>query len=194
MEASGRTAVIGVGNEFRRDDGAGWAVVALLRERAARRRLPPDTVLARCGGDPGRLIELWEDTALAVVVDACFPRPAQPGRVHRWEAAAGGVLRPAGPARHSTHGLGLAEALCLGEALGRRPGRLVVYAVEGLDRSLGVGLAPAVERALPPLARRIEADLAPTPGSRAAGPHPERSDRWDAPTRRTGFGAAGPDP
>lgn len=37
-------AVIGVGNEFRRDDGVGWAVVARLKERAGDRPLPP----ARC--------------------------------------------------------------------------------------------------------------------------------------------------
>jgi hypothetical protein len=34
MTAPGRVVVIGVGNEFRRDDGIGPAVVARLRDRA----------------------------------------------------------------------------------------------------------------------------------------------------------------
>ncbi|MCI0383129.1 hydrogenase maturation protease [Streptomyces sp. CNQ085] len=160
MKRATGTAVIGIGNEFRRDDGVGWAVVSLLRDRAAQRPLPSGTRLVRCDGDPGRLITFWENTGLTVVVDACFPPSAVPGRVHRWCApSSGGVLRPVGPGRHSTHGLGPAEALRLAEALGRGPGRLIVYAIEGADRSLGTGLTPAVACAVPPLARQVEADV-----------------------------------
>lgn len=185
MKAFTRTTVIGIGNEFRRDDGVGPAVVELLADRAERRRLPPGTVLTLCDGDPGRLIGLWESAGLAIVVDACFLPSAQPGRTHRWDAAAGGTLRPAAPGRHSTHGLGLAEAVRLGDALGRSPGRLVVYAVEGTDRTLGVGLTSAVARAVPPLVRRIETDIEQHDDA------PEDDDaRGDPPggTRRTGFG------
>ncbi|MFR9757111.1 hydrogenase maturation protease [Streptomyces sp. TR06-5] len=151
-------AVIGIGNTFRRDDGVGWAVVAHLRERSVRWEAPP--VLARSDGDPGRLIALWEDTALTVVVDACFPRSATPGRVHRWCAVSlTAALHSAAAGRHSTHGFGPAEALRLGDALGRRPERLVVYGVEGADRSLGTGLTRAVAARVPELARRIEAEI-----------------------------------
>ncbi|MFJ5547470.1 hydrogenase maturation protease, partial [Streptomyces sp. NPDC093225] len=180
-----RRAVIGIGNEFRRDDGVGWAVVAVLRARAARRR-PPDTVLAQCDGDPGRLLELWTDTELVIIVDALFPPAPQPGRVHRWEAAERGELLPDGPGRQSTHGLGLSEALRLGAALGRGPGRLIVYAVEGGDRSVGPGMTPEVVAAVPRVVRRVEADIGrhgtgecprpppPPGGGRAAPPPPPR--------------------
>lgn len=73
--------------------------------------------------------------------------------------APGEVPYPAAAGRQSTHGLGLAEALCLADSLGRGPGRLIVYAVEGADRSLGMGLTPAVAAALPHLARRVEEDV-----------------------------------
>ncbi|MFF4425650.1 hydrogenase maturation protease [Streptomyces sp. NPDC001549] len=159
MKPLAGTAVIGVGNEFRRDDGVGWAAIALLCERAAQRPLPSGTGLARCDGDPGRLITLWENTALTIVVDACFPLSGQPGRTHRWCVAPGEMLHPASAGRQSTHGLGLAEALCLADSLGCGPGRLIVYAVEGADRSLGTGLTPAVAAALPYLVRRIEEDV-----------------------------------
>ncbi|MEW1636900.1 hydrogenase maturation protease [Streptomyces sp. NPDC093801] len=182
------TTVVGLGNDFRRDDGIGWAVVAALRERAARRELPPGTVLAQCDGDPGRLLELWAGAGPVIVVDACFPPSARPGRAYRWDSAAGGVLRPTGAARHSTHALGLSEALRLGAALGRGPDRLVVFAVEGVDRSVGPGMTPAVAAAVPRLVRRVEAEIArhaaPPDGGARTGPADG--------TRRTAFADGGP--
>jgi hydrogenase maturation protease len=157
MRTRTRIAVIGVGNEFRRDDGVGWAVIARLHRRAADRPLPPDTVLATCDGDPGRLIGLWEGTALAVVVDAAHAHPGTPGRVHRLELDAG-VLAPASAT--SSHGLGLGEAVELARALDLLPERLVVYAVEGADGDFGTGLSPAVEAAVAPLAEAVEGELA----------------------------------
>ncbi|MFE1788296.1 hydrogenase maturation protease [Streptomyces sp. NPDC059525] len=188
MEAFTPTTVIGVGNEFRRDDGVGRVVVGLLRDRAGQRQLPAYTVFAQCDGDPGRLIELWDNTALAIVVDACFPPSAQPGRTHRWDAATGDALRTAAAGRHSTHGLGFPDALRLGAVLGRSPGRLIVYAVEGMDRSMGVGITPSVARAVPQLVRRIEADIEHHSTSRG-GAHARTAPHNR--TRRTGFAAGG---
>jgi hydrogenase maturation protease len=159
LTASVDALVIGIGNVFRRDDGVGPAVLPLLRKRALARPLPPHTMLRECDGDPGRLIELWEDVALAVVVDACFPPSPRPGQVHRWCPGPGALPGLAGTQRHSTHGLGLLETLRLADRLGRRPGRLVVYAVEGAERCLGTGLTPSVIRAVGPLAERIERDV-----------------------------------
>ncbi|MDX3236915.1 hydrogenase maturation protease [Streptomyces sp. ME03-5709C] len=159
MDDRAGAVVIGVGNLFRRDDGVGWALIETLRSRSTRVRLPQGTVLRESAGDPAQLIGLWEDADRAVVVDACFPSAASPGRVHRWSPSSGEVP-PSVTGRHSTHGLGLAQALRLADALGRRPAGLVVYAVEGGDRSLGTGLTPAVAGAVRPLAERIARDLA----------------------------------
>ncbi|MCX5336696.1 hydrogenase maturation protease [Streptomyces sp. NBC_00140] len=156
MKSRGRTAVIGVGNEFRRDDGVGWAVLSRLRERP----LPPDTRLATCDGDPGRLIGLWEGARLAVVVDAAHAHPGTPGRVHRLELDA--ELLPQ-PQTTSSHGLGLGEAVELARVLGRLPDHLVVYAVEGADSALGTGLSPAVADAVEPLVKAVEAEIARRP-------------------------------
>ncbi|MFE6099635.1 hydrogenase maturation protease [Streptomyces laurentii] len=157
MAVPTRIAVIGVGNEFRRDDGLGPAVITRLKEGRATRPHPPGTVLASSDGDPGRLIGLWEETDLAVVVDAAHVHPGRPGRVHRLELGEHGVRRPGAA---STHGLGLGEAVELSRVLGRLPGHLIVYAVEGGDGSLGTGLTKAVAAVVEPLARRIEKDIA----------------------------------
>ena len=63
--------VIGVGNEFRRDDGAGPAVIGQLRDR-----VPAGVELVITDGEPTRLIEAWAGAALAVIVDAPTSRQA----------------------------------------------------------------------------------------------------------------------
>lgn len=155
-----RVVVIGVGNEFRRDDGVGPAVVARMRELQAGPVLPAGIRMTVCDGDPGRLIDLWEGTRLAVVIDAARVSPGQPGRVHRVDLD--GPARRLQPATASTHGLGLGEAIELARALGRMPGRLVVYAVEGADRSIGCGLTPVVASMVSPLANSIARTINPS--------------------------------
>lgn len=157
MSPRTRIAVIGVGNEFRRDDGVGWAVLARLRERGGQQSLPPGTVLATCDGDPARLIGLWEGAGLAVVVDAAHAHPGVPGRVHRLELDSGRIAQPP---TTSSHGLGLGEAVELARVLGVLPDHLVVYAVEGAESALGTGLSPAVAAAVEPLAQAVEDEIA----------------------------------
>jgi hydrogenase maturation protease len=148
---TGRVVVIGIGNEFRRDDGIGPAVLARLPGRAAE-----SVRLVLSDGDPARLIEAWTGASLAVVVDAVRADPPVPGRLHRM------VLDPADAARIqpvSSHGLGLGEALGLARALDRMPGRLVIHAVEAADLSPGVGLTPAVAAAADALTSAVLRDL-----------------------------------
>ena len=150
---AGRVAVIGIGNEFRRDDGIGPEVLGGLAGRAA-----GSVRLVLCDGDPARLIEAWTGTALAVVVDAVRADPPVPGRLHRM------VLDRSGdpPGRPvSSHGLGLSEAIGLGQALARMPGRLIIHAVEAADLGHGVGLSPAVAAAADALTAAVLRDLRP---------------------------------
>ncbi|MGW5861539.1 hydrogenase maturation protease [Streptomyces sp. NPDC055239] len=156
MPTRTRIAVIGVGNEFRRDDGVGWAVIARLRARAVDRPLPTGTLLATCDGDPARLLGLWEGADLAVVVDAAHAHPACAGRVHRLSLDADVLYRPQ---TTSSHGLGLGEAVELARVLGRLPGRMVLYAVEGADSAPGAGLSSSVEAVVAPLVEGIEDEI-----------------------------------
>jgi hydrogenase maturation protease len=147
----GPVVVIGVGNEFRRDDGAGPAVVGRLRAL-----VPPGVELVITDGEPTRLIEAWTGAALAVVVDAVRAQPPHPGRVHRFV-----VDRPrAGAARTaSSHGFGFDDAIALALALDRMPGRLIVHAIEAADLTQGNGLTPAVAEAIGVVASAILHDI-----------------------------------
>ncbi len=148
---NGKAVVIGVGNEFRRDDGAGPAVLASLRGR-----VPGGVELLVSDGEPVRLIEAWAGAALAVIVDAVRAEPAVPGRLHRL------VLHQAGATEVrtvSSHGLGLDSAIGLGQALDRMPGTLIVHAVEAADLGQGSGLTPAVAAVIGTLATAVLRDL-----------------------------------
>ncbi|MFF5313406.1 hydrogenase maturation protease [Streptomyces massasporeus] len=166
MGSPARIVVIGVGNEFRRDDGVGPVVAALLAERAGYRAFGTDTVVSVCDGDPARLIGLWEGARLAVVVDAAYAQHGIAGRIHRIELA---TERLGHPSTTSSHGLGLGEAVDLARVLRRLPERLVVYAVEGADASLGTGLTPAVAAVVEQLADSVEDEILRDRGAEAGG-------------------------
>jgi hydrogenase maturation protease len=138
--------VIGVGNEWRGDDGAGIAVARLLEPAPADVR-----VIAR-EGEPLDLIEEWTGTREAIVVDAAASG-AEPGTVHALDATAGPL--PVELFGQSTHALSVAEAVELGRALGRLPERLTVLGIEGASFRAGNGLTPAVESAV----TRVAAEL-----------------------------------
>jgi hydrogenase maturation protease len=55
----------------------------------------------------------------------------------------------------SSHGLGLDDAIGLGMALGRMPGRLIVHAIEAADLAQGPGLTPPVAAAVGAVAAEI---------------------------------------
>lgn len=139
------TVVIGVGNEYRRDDGVGPAVARALAELGVHAEISD--------GDPVRLMELWEGVELVVIVDAVRCVPAVPGRWHRT------TLPHTVPAA-STHGFGVPEAVDLADALDRRPQHLVVYAVEITDTGFGTGLSPAIAAAIAPLTAAVRAEIA----------------------------------
>ncbi|EST36612.1 hydrogenase maturation protease [Streptomyces roseochromogenus] len=154
MSVSTRIAVIAVGDPSRHDAGVGGAVLSRLREYALKRPFPPGTVLAECDLDPGRLIRLWDGTELTVVLEAVHPHPSHPGRIHRLE------WDPSRPTRSGTLlPRGLGEAVEVAYELDRLPARLVVYAVDTADTSLGPGLSPSVGAAVDMLVARVEDEI-----------------------------------
>ncbi|WP_329500475.1 hydrogenase maturation protease [Kitasatospora herbaricolor] len=157
MKTPARVTVIGVGNEYRRDDGVGWAVVARLADRTRTRPLPGRTSLVVCDGDPARLISHWDGADLAIVVDAAHTHPGQPGRVHRLVMDDGRIA--AADRATSSHGLGLGDAVELARELDLLPRRLVVHAVEGADCSPGKGLSAPVAAAAAHLAEQIATEV-----------------------------------
>lgn len=146
-----RAVVIGVGNDYRRDDGVGPAVAA----RVGRLGLP-DVRVVVTDGEPSRLLDAWAGVDVAVVVDAAVLRDPTPGRVHRLPVE--GI--PGGATTGSSHGLGIPEAVELGRALDRLPEHLVFYTVEVGETGYGTGLTDPVVAAVPTVVAAVLSELA----------------------------------
>lgn len=139
-----RVVVVGLGNEYRRDDGAGPAVAALTVERV------PATDDIGPLVEPLDLLGRWDRADLAIVIDAIRSgRP--PGTVQVVDLAMG----CSGPAVTSTHGIGVSDVLRLAQAIDQAPSRVIVVGIEGADFGRGLGLSPAVGAAIPEAVRRV---------------------------------------
>jgi hydrogenase maturation protease len=153
-----RTVVIGVGNEFRRDDGAGPEVIARLRALQPGDASLSGVTLALSDGEPGRLIDLWADARLAVVVDAVRDTGVLPGH---WHQLAAGALADMVDGAASSHSIGLSDAVELARVLGRVPARLTVLAVAGRDFGFGAGLTAEVATAVGELVEQVREIVSP---------------------------------
>jgi len=129
--------VIGVGNPWRCDDGAGLAVARLLAGT-----LPQGVDVLEREGEPASLIDAWEGAEKVWLADA-ISSGAATGTVRRLDATEQEL--PPELFRTSTHHLGLAEAVELARALGKLPRRLLVYGVEGASFEIGDELTPEVQ-------------------------------------------------
>jgi hydrogenase maturation protease len=143
--------VIGVGNPYRRDDGAGPAVIDGLRQRQL-----SNVELGECDGEPTRLLDLWTGAELAIVVDAIRTELELPGTILRRSLRHPSFGR-AGCA--TSHAVDLGDAVALAGALDRLPTRMLLYAVVAGDTSAGVGLTPPVADAVAELVAEIAEEV-----------------------------------
>ena len=183
--------LVGVGNLLRRDDGVGVYAARALASRVARPELLAEVQaevqaeveieVVEAGTAGLTLAPLLERRARVVVVDA-IEAGAEPGAVFCLPPEA---LEPASASGLSLHDVHLLHALAETELLERAPAEVVVFAVQVGDVSSGIGLSPAVERALPGLYARVTRALgardavwdfdaagATTPAARDAGEVP----------------------
>ena len=96
------------------------------------------------------LLDAWSGSDRVVVVDAASRAPAR-----RFDARSRPL--PVRSLRSSTHAFGVFDAVELARSLGRLPGRLDVYAIEGASFVAGARLSRAVERAAAELACELSA-------------------------------------
>jgi hydrogenase maturation protease len=151
QEERGLLALIGIGNQFRRDDAAGLEVARRLRLAH-----PPGVKILEREGEPASLLEAWSDVDEALVVDGVLSG-SPPGTLHRFEVSDGPL--PVELFRSSTHALGVADAVELGRELDRLPDRLVLYGIEGESFEVGEGLTPVVQRAVAQLVMELYREL-----------------------------------
>lgn len=148
---AGRVEVAGVGNEFRRDDGAGIVVARRVAAIVGEGDTPSlgkgRSLTVVFAAEPLRLVD-GSDADLVVVVDA-IRSGAPPGTVTvtRLDELA---VSPASSAQAalSTHAGRVWDVLRLARELGRAPAEVVVVGIEAAEVGHGTGLSDAVAKAV----------------------------------------------
>jgi hydrogenase maturation protease len=145
------TLLIGVGNEFRRDDGVG-----ILAARRIREKNFPGIVIVECDGEATSLLDAWAGMKTVVIIDA-VSSGAPPGTIHRIDARRQSVSQELFP--FSTHALGLAHAVELARSLGKLPINIIIYGIEGEQFAAGSNLSPKVQEALNEVLQLVTGEL-----------------------------------
>jgi hydrogenase maturation protease len=140
--------VIGVGNSMRGDDAAGLDVAACLRGE-------PGIEVHAHAGEGIDLIAMWEGADAVVLVDT-VRSGAAPGTIHRFDISDGALPSPL--RRQAGHAISVATAIELARTLGRLPGTVIVYGVEGEAFETGSAPTAAVEAAIAPLVDAVRAE------------------------------------
>ena len=139
--------MLGIGNAWQGDDGAGLQAARLLRER-----VPEGVEVRELEGEPVALVDAMEGAEEVVLIDA-VSSGSPPGMIHRIDAAEGPM--PATLSAASTHTLGVGEAIELGRALGRLPRRVVLYGIEAESIAAGEELTPTVAQAVEAVVEQV---------------------------------------
>jgi len=151
LEANSLTLFIGVGNEYRSDDGLGPCVARELRRRAL-----PHVTVAEEVGEGVSLMQVWRGAKEVVLVDAmCSNEPA--GSLHRFDVSVSPL--PKQSFRYSSHSLGLVEGIEMARELQELPPTVIVYGIVGQSFAPGRGLSDAVVKAVPELIAMIQHDF-----------------------------------
>jgi hydrogenase maturation protease len=131
--------LIGIGNEYRRDDSIGLHVIRALKARNL-----PETLSVESTGDGAELIEMFSSVRMAILIDA-VSSGGHPGTIYKFDVHKQPL--PAQLSFKSTHVFSVGEAIELARVLEQLPPILIVYAIEGENFSSGIGPTSKVERA-----------------------------------------------
>jgi hydrogenase maturation protease len=143
--------LIGVGNEYRSDDGIGIYAV-----REIGRRNIPGVVIIEQNGEGAALMESWQGFDRVIIVDAINSGGAS-GSMLRIDALTEKL--PAHFFHHSSHAFGVIEAIQMARVLEQLPHLLVLYGIEGKQFDVGPGLTDAVLKNMTPMLTSIEHEL-----------------------------------
>jgi hydrogenase maturation protease len=144
-----RVLIIGLGNEFRGDDGVGRYVSRSLRGVSG-------IEVVEQSGEGTALMDAWKNAVNVFLVDAVHSTAA-PGTIHRFEAHSGTI--PAHFFHYSTHAFSLAEAVELARALDQLPPRLIIYGIEGGRFEHGNELSREVRQAAEDVTARLRTEI-----------------------------------
>lgn len=143
-----KTVLIGIGNEFRGDDGLGILVARNLRPH-----LEPQVPIIESDGDVTELLELFKMNDRVFIVDALQSLEFPPGTLVELNAVESEL--PPGLSGTSTHAFGLEQAIELAKNLSSLPAEIVVFAIEGQNFDFESKLSGPIQENLENISRTI---------------------------------------
>ena len=147
--------VLGIGNEYCRDDAVGLIVARRLKERAH-----DHVSIFEHNGEGTALMEKWRNSAGVILIDAVHSNQ-KAGTIFRFEAHQQAI--PAQFFHYSSHAFGLADAIELARTLKQLPPRLIVYGIEGKNFAAGSGLSAEVKKAVSTVVESVRQEIADFP-------------------------------
>ena len=132
--------IIGLGNELRGDDAVGLQIARRLRQTVGN---CTEVIEAEMAGVD--LIELMKGARVVILIDAARSGK-KPGMIHRLDASESPIGMRMFP--HSSHALGISDAVELARAMGDLPAKVIVYGIEAGDTEAGQALSLPVTKAL----------------------------------------------
>jgi hydrogenase maturation protease len=145
------TVLIGIGNLYRGDDGAGIVIA-----RRVRAKVGESVPVIEESGDGCSLLNTWQNFSKVILVDA-VSSAAPPGTIHRFNPCVDPIPRRF--FRYSTHGFGVAHALDLARVLNKLPRSMMFFGIEGQNFGIGEGLSAQVEQAAESVLTQIVNEL-----------------------------------
>jgi hydrogenase maturation protease len=146
-----KTLLIGIGNEYRSDDGVGLVVAREIHEK-----LIPLITVKEESGEGAALMEAWQGFQNVFIVDA-VSSGAMPGTIFRIDANKETV--PAKFFHYSTHAFSVAEAIELARVLNVLPPNLIIYGIEGNNFNAGTTISFPVQQAAHKIIEQIVKDM-----------------------------------
>jgi len=150
--------VCGVGNKLKKDDGLG----PLIAEKLDAIVMPSGVDVADFGISGFKCALKLEGYNKVVFVDAISLPGSEPGRLHRLKINKEALMRSPKLSDFSVsmHETDLERIMATAAVLGIYPEEVVIIGCEPADTSVGLGLTPAVEAAVPQVIDLVIQELA----------------------------------
>jgi len=139
--------VVGMGNEFRNDDGLGIFIARQLKKENL-----PGIVVKEYISEGVGLLGIWTGFNHVVLVDAVFSGK-EPGTIIRIEIPPEKI--PEDLTRYSTHSFSIADAVEIAQSIGELPGHILIYGIEGKSFENGKTLSAEAEQSAEKVLKKI---------------------------------------
>jgi len=140
--------ILGIGNKFRSDDGAGVAAAEKIEKFGMDKF---DVKIA--DGEGTEIMEAWKGYDNVIIIDAVQKNKCA-GKIH--EINANDKVLESDFFNYSSHAFGLAEAINVSKVMNKLPKFLIVYGIEGEHFQFDTKLTPKIEKSVDKIAEMIK--------------------------------------